>query len=76
MIPEFPQFKPLTLSDKESIERITQKYPPYSDFNFMSMRCWDIKGKIKISKFNNNLVVRFTDYLKGNPFFSFWGDNI
>ena len=76
MIPEFPQFKPLTLSDKEGIERITQKYPPYSDFNFMSMRSWDIKGKIKISKFNNNLVARFTDYLKGNPFFSFLGDNI
>lgn len=73
MIPEFPQFKLIELSDKGSVEKVTQKYLPYSDFDFISMWCWNIKGKIKISKLNNNLVVRFTDYLSGNPFFSFLG---
>lgn len=75
MIPEFPKFKHIELIDKEEIEQITHKYPPYSDFNFVSMWSWDIKGEIRISKLNNNLVVRFTDYLSGNPFFSFLGDN-
>ena len=76
MIPEFPRFKTLELSDKEEVEKITAKYPPYSDFNFVSMWCWDIKGEMRISLLNNNLVVKFTDYLTGNPFFSFLGDNM
>lgn len=76
MIPEFPQFKGLELSDKADVEKVTQKYPPYSDFNFISMWCWDIKGDMKISMLNGNLVVRFTDYINGKPFFSFLGDNM
>lgn len=76
MIPKFPEFKKLELTDKEEVEKITGKFPPYSDFNFVSMWSWDIKGEMRISKLNNNLVVRFTDYLTGNPFFSFLGDNM
>lgn len=76
MIPEFPQFKGLELSDKEDVEAHTKKFPPYSDFNFVSMWSWDIKGEMLISKLNGNLVVRFTDYLTGKPFFSFLGDNM
>ncbi len=75
MIPEFPQFKKLELSDKKDIEKFTSKFPPYSDFNFVSMWSWDIKGEMRLSVLNNNLVVRFTDYLTGNPFYSFLGDN-
>ena len=75
MIPAFPQFKPIELSDKEQVEKITQKYPQYSDFNFVSMWSWDIKGEMRLSILNGNLVVRFTDYLTGEPFFSFIGDN-
>jgi hypothetical protein len=75
MIPEFPQFKGLELSDKEDVEKITKKFPPYSDFNFVSMWSWDIKGEMRISLLNGNLVVRFTDYLTGEPFYSFLGNN-
>ncbi len=75
MIPEFPQFKKLELKDREAVEGFTSKFPPYSDFNFVSMWSWDIKGEMEISQLNNNLVVRFTDYLTGKPFFSFLGDN-
>ena len=75
MIPEFPNFKKLELTDKEEVEKITSKFPPYSDFNFVSMWSWDIKGEMRISKLNNNLVVKFTDYLIGSPFFSFLGEN-
>ncbi len=76
MIPEFPQFKPLELSDRDEVERHTSKYPPYSDFNFVSMWSWDVKGEMALSILNNNLVVRFTDYINGQPFFSFLGDNL
>lgn len=75
MIPEFPQFKKLELSDRKEVELFNSKFPPYSDFNFISMYVWDTKEEMMISKLNNNLVVRFTDYIDGQPFFSFFGDN-
>ncbi len=75
MIPEFPQFKNLELSDKKEVEKFTCKFPPYSDFNFVSMWSWDTEGDMRLSILNNNLVVRFADYLTGEPFYSFIGDN-
>ena len=75
MLPQFPQFKHLELSDKVAIEAITSKYPPYSDFNFTSMWSWDVKGEMQISQLNGNLVVRFNDYATGDPFYSFLGDS-
>ena len=75
MIPEFPQFKNLELSDKDEIEAITSKYPPYSDFNFTSMWSWDIENELQISKLNNNLIVKFRDYITREPFYSLIGIN-
>lgn len=74
MIPEFPNFKNLELSDIEEVRGFTSKYPPYSDFNFVSMYSWDTKREMQISILNNNLVVKFTDYINGQPFFSFLGE--
>ncbi|MFA6392496.1 MAG: phosphatidylglycerol lysyltransferase domain-containing protein [Candidatus Paceibacterota bacterium] len=74
MIPEFPKMKSIELSDREEVEKITKKYPPYSDFNFISMWSWDIKGEMRLSQFHGNLIVRFTDYLTGEPFYSFLGN--
>ena len=76
MIPTFPEFKKLELSDREEVESFTKRFPPYSDFNFVSMWGWDVKGDMEISNLNNNLVVRFTDYLTGEPFYSFLGDTL
>lgn len=75
MIPSFPKFKKLELSDKKDVENLTSKFPPYSDFSFVSMWAWDIKGEMCISELYGNLVVRFTDYLTGKPFYSFLGNN-
>jgi uncharacterized protein len=75
MIPEFPKFKHIELSDKNDVEKITSEYPPYSDFNFVSMWSWDVKGEMQISQLHSNLVVKFNDYLTGEPFYSFLGTN-
>lgn len=75
MIPKFPEFKKLELSDEEKIGKITKKFPPYSDFNFVSMWSWNIANKIRISQLHGNLVVHFTDYLIDETFFSFIGEN-
>ena len=73
MLPVFPNFKNLEISDKEDIEYITHQFPPYSDFNFVSLWAWNTQGKIEISQLNNNLVVKFQDYLDNNYFYSFIG---
>lgn len=74
MLPQFPEFKPLELSDQSDIEAITSQFPPYSDFNFLSMWSWDVKGAMRVSQLHGNLVVKFTDYITGEPFYSFLGD--
>lgn len=73
MIPEFPKWKSLDFSDREEVEKIVSVFSPYSDFNFFSMWCWDVKGEMQVSKLNGNLVVLFNDYLTGEPFISFIG---
>ena len=75
MIPEFPKFKNLEFTDKKNIESIASKYPPYSDFNFVSMWCWNTKEEVRVSKLNANLVVEFNDYITGEAFYSFIGGN-
>lgn len=74
MIPKFPEFKNLEFSDKSDVDKIVRKYPPYSDFNFISMWSWNSKGDIKISNLDGNLAVYFTDYITDEPFYSFIGD--
>jgi len=74
MIPDFPKFKKIELSDRIEIEKFTSKFPPYSDFNFVSMWSWNFHKKTKISKLNDNLVILFNDYLSGDIFLSFVGE--
>jgi uncharacterized protein len=73
MIPQFPKFKPIELSDRKEIELITSQFAPYSDFNFTSLYCWDVGSQRRISILNTNLVVLFTDYISGIPTLSFVG---
>lgn len=73
MIPSFPEFRGLTPSDKPRVEAFTGYLPPYSDFNFTSLWCWDVAGGVLIAQLNGNLVVRFTDYVTGEAFYSFCG---
>jgi hypothetical protein len=73
MIPIFPQFKRLELSDKADIDAVTRPLPPYADFNFGSMWCWDTANRIHISCLAEHLVVESTDEAMGEPFYSFLG---
>ena len=75
MIPKFPNFKKLELSDKRSIESFVSKFPPYSAFNFTNLWAWDMWSDRQVAKLNGNLVIRFTDYETKEPFLSFLGTN-
>ena len=70
---QFPKFKNLELTDKEFIEFHTREFLPYSDYNFTSLWSWNIKGEIQFCELNGNLIIRFTDYLTREPFYSFLG---
>ena len=73
MIPSFPQFKRLELNDKADIESFTRQFPPYSDFNFGSMWCWDTENRVHVCRLAEHLVVQSADDATGEPFYSFLG---
>lgn len=75
MLPQFPEFKKLELSDRDDIDKIAKKYAPYSDFNFACLWSWDVSDKFRISKLNGNLVVILTDHFSDKLFYSFLGNN-
>ena len=75
MIPEFPVFKRIDLADAKEVQQFTEQFPPYSDYNFISLWAWNINDTVCLSKLNGNLVVRFIDYLTGKPLYSFLGIN-
>lgn len=75
MIPNFPDFKNLELTDKEVFETYTKKFEPYSDFNFVSLWAYNTENDTRISDLNGNLVIRFRDYITNDPFYTFLGIN-
>jgi len=75
VIPEFPRFKSLELDDREEIETFVGAFPPYSDFNFVSLFCYDARNQFKIAFLNGNLVVKMIDYVTREPFYTFLGNS-
>ena len=73
-IPPFPEFKKLELNDKEVVESFIKNQPPYSDYNFVSLWSYNTQEKIALSNLNDNLVIKFQDYLSNEFFLSFIGN--
>ncbi len=75
MTPQFPQFKKIELSDKATIKSFTNTDKPYSDFDFTTLWMWDMDGVRAWTELDGNLVIRFTDYITREIFYSFFGYN-
>jgi hypothetical protein len=74
--PDFPLFKKLDAADSGSIEDVTRRFPPYSDFNLVSLLSWNTNDTVEWSILHGNLAVRFDGYVSGKPpFYSLLGDN-
>jgi len=71
----FPIFKKITEDDCAIFKKITDLYPPYSDYNFTSMWCFNTNNEIEYSFLHDNLVVKFQDYTENKYFYSFFGTN-
>ncbi len=75
MIPVFPSFKKVDISDQSLIEKFTSQYDPYSDFNFVDMWSWDTESQMEYAQLNGNLVIKVTEYLSNKYSYSFLGKN-
>lgn len=74
-IPTFPKFKKLSMEDASHIRRFSNRFQPYSLFNFSCLWAWNTEQKCRISKLNGNLVMFYTDFITSKPFLTFLGTN-
>lgn len=75
IIPNFPLFKSISVDDRDVLEKYISCFPPYSDFNFMSLLTWNTDDCILVSQLFGNLVIKFDDYISRKTYFSFLGTN-
>ena len=66
-------FKKLSVEDRVLIKQITNRYRPYSDFNFSSLFAWDIDDNTFYCRVPRGLVVNFQDYIDKHSVISIIG---
>ena len=74
-IPTFPTFRPLQIHDRGAIEAMVSPFPPYSDFGFTSLWCWDRGGSCAVSRRKDTLIVQLIDYVSDVSFLTFLGQD-
>ena len=73
MLPIFPDFKKISIEHKKDVEQITKSFKSYSDFNFVSLFCWNTSDNLEASILNGSLVLKMSDYVTSKDFFTFIG---
>jgi hypothetical protein len=73
-IQAFPNFVPINDTIKDQVYAHASQYPHYSDFNYVNMLAWDLNQQTVVSVLRGNLVVRMSDYLTDERFYSFLGN--
>lgn len=74
-LPDFPEFEKLSLAHKDLLNSIAKDFPS-SDFNFSGLFTWDVGEIVAVCTLNGNLVMRSSDYLTHEQFYSFIGNNL
>ncbi len=64
---------PMSEVTREDLRAILGDMEPYSDYTYGSLRYWDTGDRLRLSKHNGNLIVKFFDYLTGEDFYSLAG---
>lgn len=60
MFPDFPNFVPLTLEDKDKYNQLVAHYPPFADISFTNLHIWwNLGGKLGVCVLNSNLVLNY-----------------
>ena len=60
---------------REEIVAHSQQFQPYSEFNYVNMYAWDLRGSTRVTLLHDNLVLHMPDYMDGPDFYSFLGNN-
>jgi hypothetical protein len=76
LIPSYPRFVGIDLFVRDELVDFTNRFPAYSDFNFVNLFCWNHDSAMAVSWLNGNLVIRFRDYVTNETFYSFIGDSL
>jgi hypothetical protein len=59
-IPDFPEFTPLRLEDKDSYEKLIAEFPHNSDIAFATLHIWwNLEDKLSVSLLNGNMVINY-----------------
>ncbi len=66
MIPQFPSFAPILSVNLDAYKAFTNRYEPYSDFNYTSIVSWDTQEQARISILHDNLILEMKDYDTSN----------
>jgi uncharacterized protein len=74
MIPKFPDFIDLLSVNVDEYSNFTNKFEPYSDFNYTSIVSWDTSESAQVCILNNNLVLKMEDYDKSGYLLSVLGN--
>lgn len=75
MIPSFPEWKRVELSDREEIRLLTRPFLPNADHSVALLWSWNAGGEIRVSRQGSHLLLRVQNPNTGIPSFSFCGDD-
>lgn len=75
MIPLFPDFKKLELSDEPDVTVALAHNPVSSDHHFTGIFTYNINSDVSVSMLNGNLVYISRDYLTGEDLITYNGNN-
>lgn len=73
---ENANFKKVEFKDLSIISDFVSSFDPYSDFNPISLICWDNTGNNMYTIENDALIIKITDYLKNRTIHSILGKNL
>ncbi len=72
---QYPDFKKVTIGDKDFFSSFCKEFPSYSDFNILSLLSWNANEDNSFSILDENLVIRIKDYLGEGNVYSILGRN-
>lgn len=75
MLTAFSKLKKLEFEDRHFFAQFIKQFPPYNDFEFLSMWVYNIENKNGYYVLNDNLVIKIQDFVTGDLFYSFLGTN-
>lgn len=69
------EFEKITINTIDELNSAVQMFPPFSDFNPLSLLCWNEYNDNSFAFLNGNLVIKIKDYLKDHYNISVLGIN-